>query len=238
MKLMFFLAAWKRPDITEICFMSINRLRSLGVHEIDCVAVISEASMIEICERHGIKWCMHENLPLGRKKNYGLTHAMRFDFDHLIEIGSDDVLKNDFLTVYDPWWGKRDILGMTQFVMMNSENGECRLWNHSNGTFGAGRSISRVALESCKELDGYKLWSDGINRGLDNDSTFRLAEKGFLEKRVKTDIPLLIDIKSSENINRYDFTPGGTTYEYAKAISGLSYEEVCALKDLRVYATV
>ena len=126
MKLMFFLAAWRRPEITEICFLGIKRLKAQQVHDIQCVAVISEASMIPMCKAYGIEWCIHENLPLGRKKNYGLTYAMRFDFDYMIEIGSDDILKNDFLRVYDPWFGKRDIIGLSKFVMMNSETGECR----------------------------------------------------------------------------------------------------------------
>lgn len=214
--------------------MGIERLRNNDLHEVDAVAVISEASMMELCEKYRVKWCMHENLPLGKKKNYGLTYAMRFDFDYLLEIGSDDLIKNSIFDVYAPWWGKKDVLGLTDFVMMNSEDGECRKWHHDRGAFGVGRAISRVALESMKTLDGYKLWDDKINRGLDNNSNFKLAFNGFLEARVHATEPVAIDIKSDENINRYDFTPGGDPYDYAKAISGLSYAELCALKSLHV----
>lgn len=211
--------------------MGIDRLRELGIHEIDCVCVISEESMIPLCEKYGVKWCMHQNLPLGRKKNYGLTHAMCFDFEYLIELGSDDILKDEFLEAYSHSWFKYHVISLQEMVMLNSENGECRKW--TTGGIGVGRAISRIALESVKEFDGYKLWSDGINRGLDNDSTFRLARNGFLEKRVSLPEPVAIDIKSEVNIHQYDFTPGGVPYDYTKAISGLSYAELCALKDMQ-----
>ena len=82
-KLLLFLAVWQRPVITEICFMGLERLRKN--FNVDAFAVISEDSMKPLCKKYSIDYCMHENLPLGSKKNYGLTQAMKKDFDFLVD---------------------------------------------------------------------------------------------------------------------------------------------------------
>jgi hypothetical protein len=226
-KFLVFLAVWKRPEITELCFMGLERLRKIV--DLQVVAVISEGRMIPLCKRYGIDWCMTYNNPLGAKKNYGLTYAMGKDFDFMIEIGSDDLLKNEFFDVYQ--WDK-DVMCLADFISMNSEDGECRRLSDRDGKFGLGRAISKDALVAM----GGMIWNQDQVHGLDNFSTFALARKGYLEKRFKSVEPVAIDVKSEVNI--WPFRRIGQPYDYAKAISGLSYREVCALKNLRKYATV
>src|SRR6478752_4031551 len=96
-RLLVFLAVWKRPEITEICFMGIDRLRKTGLFPIEAFAVISEESMIPLCEKYNIDYCFYKNEPLGEKKNFGLTEAYKKEWDYLVEIGSDDLLKNEYL---------------------------------------------------------------------------------------------------------------------------------------------
>jgi hypothetical protein len=226
-KLLFFLAVWKRPEITEICFMGLNRLKKLGRFHVEHFAVISEKSMIPLCEKYGIDWCMHENLPLGAKKNYGLTQAMKKDFDYLIEIGSDDILKNEFLDLYKY---DCDVLALADFIMMNTVDGECRRLTKRHAYYGVGRAISKRALSSLLSHGMYQLWNDRINHGLDNQSTFFLAKRGFLEKRISSPEPVAIDLKSSVNI--WPFQKIGIEYPTEKALEGLSEEEVRAIKSL------
>lgn len=213
--------------------MGLNRLKRTGLHDIQFVAVISEDSMKPLCKKFGIDYVMHKNEPLGEKKNVGLTYSMRKDFDYLVEIGSDDLLKNEFLELY-PW--DRSVYGLRDFVMMNSEDGECRRLNDRNAAFGLGRAIRRDALEAMRQPDGvYRLWKDTISHGMDNNSTWTLAKKGFLETRIKSPEPLAIDIKSETNI--WPFTRIGTEYSFEKAVEGLSIDEITALKSLQ-YASV
>lgn len=227
-KLLFFLAVWKRPEITEICFMGLNRLRK--VQDFEVVAVISEESMKPLCKRYGIEYVMYDNAPLGAKKNVGLTYCMSKRFDYLVEIGSDDLLKNEFFELY-PW--ERQLYGLRDFVVMNSEDGECRRLTNRDGAFGVGRAIRRDALELVKQPDGmYRLWNNGINRGMDNNSTWCLARKKVLEQRVKSDEPLAIDIKSETNI--WPYSKLGTEYSFEQAVKGLSTDEITALKSLHV----
>jgi hypothetical protein len=89
-KILIYLAVWKRPQITELCFLGIQRLRRS--FNVEALAVISEEEMKPLCEKYGVHWVMYKNEPLGEKKNYGLRKAKEFDFEYLMEIGSDDKL--------------------------------------------------------------------------------------------------------------------------------------------------
>lgn len=223
MKLLVYLAVWKRPEITEICFMGINRLRNAGLFSIQAFAVISEESMIPLCEKYNIDYVMHENKPLGKKKNFGLQAALKHDFDYMIETGSDDLIKTDILTLYP--WGEKHIFGLYDAAMINTATGSCKRLPGNAGMFGAGRAISREAI-----LSG-PIWTDGQNVGLDKISNFKLAERGFMQKRFKCDKPLITALKSETNIWSYKSVPGNK-YSFEEAIDGLSVEEITAIKCL------
>lgn len=224
-KLLVFLAVWKRPEITEICFLGLNRLRKHPDYDINVLAVISEESMIPLCESYNVNWVMHENLPLGRKKNFGLKESLKFDWEYLIEIGSDDLLKNEFLDLYKPYFGKHDVIRMSNFYFINSEDLECRQFN-SQSAFGLGRAIHRRVVE---KMGG--IWNDKISHGLDNNSRFTMARNGFLDKRVYCEKPVAIDIKSQDNIWPFNYLQG-VKCDTEEVFEGLSNEEIERIKIL------
>lgn len=152
MKLLVFLAVWKRPEITEICFVGINRLIRNSQIPIQAFAVISEESMIGLCEKYNIKWTFYKNEPVGEKKNHGLNEAMKLEWDYLLEIGSDDLVKDELVQLYAPFFGKYDLFGTKDAVIINSEDGMCRRLK-SDTTYGLGRCISRKALECAYGID-------------------------------------------------------------------------------------
>jgi hypothetical protein len=216
-KLLFFLAVWKRPEITEICFMGLQRLKKLGTFHVEHFAVISEVEMIPLCEKYGVEWCMHDNEPLGAKKNYGLRQAMKKEFDYLVE----------FLNVY-PF--DRDVMALSDFVMLNTEDGECRRLTKSHGYYGLGRAISKRCLTELFEKGSVGIWDNRLERGLDNYSSFYLSKRGYLEKRYKSLEPVAIDLKSDVNI--WPFKKNGSEYPIEKVLEGLSDEEITAIKRL------
>lgn len=225
-KLMIYMALWKRPEITEICFAGVNRLRNSGLFPIEAFAVLSEESMIPLCEKYDIKYVYHANLPLGEKKNFGLFHAYKHKWDYLIEIGSDDVLKTEYLHHFAPYFGKVDLLGINNFCYINSEDLACRQYKGVT-SYGVGRAISRRAIDRV----GTSIWNSRLNKGLDNSSNFFMARHGVLEQRVKSDMPLAIDIKSETNIWEFNYLYG-KEYPLEQALAGLSIEEVTKLKAL------
>ncbi len=236
MKLLIYLAVWQRPEITEICFMGINRLKNAGVFPIEAFAVISEESMIPLCEKYGIKYCMHENLPVGRKKNYGLRESLKLEWDYLVEIGSDDVLYNSYLEVIKEHIGQWDLLTINNMIFLDSISGECLNYKTNQMStqgrvIGMGRVISRKAIEKIGDL-----WSDKQNRGLDKESWFKIQFNGFRGKQIQTDFPLGIDIKSDVNI--WPYNPElGVQLNIDDVLQELSIEEAQAIKSL-VHAAV
>jgi hypothetical protein len=232
-KFLIYLAVWKRPEITEICFMGISRLKRL--FPVQAFAVLSPedpyfTELVGLCNRYDIEYCTHQNQPLGAKKNHGLKQLQEKEFDYLVEIGSDDLLKNEYFNLFD-LTEDRSVFALRDFVMIDSVTGACRRWSDRDAKFGLGRMIRRDALEGMK----WKLWSELSTCGLDNNSTFALARAGYLERRVKSDEPLAIDIKSETNI--WPFQEKGMSYPISKAFAGLSTEEVDAICSLK-YATV
>lgn len=225
-KLLIYLAVWKRPEITEICFMGIHRLRKSGLFPIEAFAVISEESMIPLCEKYGIGYCFYKNDPVGEKKNFGLTEAYKREWDYMIEIGSDDLLRTEYLEAMAPYFGKHDLLGIGHVVYINSEDGACRRYQ-TKTSFGCGRAISRAAINKV----GTKLWADRLNKGMDNNSMFFLARHGVLEKKVISSEPLAIDIKGPDNIWPFNYLIG-VHYELEDALKGLSEEETNAIRSL------
>lgn len=208
--------------------MGLKRLQKVPGFSIDPFAVISEPDMIPLCEKYGVSWCMTQNFPLGAKKNYGLSQAMKKDFDYLIEIGSDDIFKNEFLNLYT--WDK-DVFALSDFILMNTVDLECRRIAKHHAYFGSGRAISKNAL-----IKTGNLWADKLNKGLDNNSTVALAKKGFGERRISSVEPVGIDLKSEVNI--WPFEKKGAEYPLEKALSGLSEEEVNAIKCYRQKRTL
>lgn len=219
-KILIYLAVWKRPKITELCFRGIDRLKSHPDFDISALAVISEESMIPLCDQYGVKWVMYKNEPLGEKKNFGLKAAQKMDFDYLMEIGSDDLVLNELLDDYKRVIGKSQFFGISDAAYINSETGECRRLI-SRSTYGAGRMISRDALEKV----GFNLWYDHLNRGMDNNSVSALNRKGVPYFRVAPmDFPGVIDVKSQDNIWKFNYFLG-VEYDKENILNRLSEPE-------------
>ena len=145
-KILILIPVWKRPDITEICFAGLSRL---GLHRanIDVLAVISEVEYVARCKRYNISYTFFENQPLGAKKNHGLKIALERDWDYLMELNSDDVIKNELLDIYDSM--DDDYLALRNFCFLDSKTLNLRQIE-SKTAYGIARRYSRKAVESCK----------------------------------------------------------------------------------------
>jgi len=196
-KILIFLALWKRPKITELCFEGLNRLRTHPDFDIQVLAVLSEEEMKPLCAKYHVNYVECENSPLGRKKNYGLSFAKNHTFDYLMEIGSDDLILNELLDSYKPFIESGvKFFGIRDAAYIDSEGGYCNRLQ-SNSTYGAGRMIHRSLLE----LVDFRLWKETLERGLDNNSVFSFMRRGIDYKQVKPmAFPGVIDVKSAENI--------------------------------------
>lgn len=226
-KLLVFTALWKRPHIARICFHGINRLRRHPDYDITAFAVISEKEMIPLCEEFGVKWLMHDNQPLGRKKNAGLMFCQRFDFDWMMEIGSDDLVLNSLLDDYKPLTERHPFFGICDICFVDSTDGECNRYVNRQTMFGAGRMIRRDVLQRHK----WKIWPDDAVNVLDGKSLSVITEKFNIPYTMlrPIDYPQVIDIKSEVGIWPFEAFRG-VKYDITDLYEHLSSSEITLIE--------
>src|SRR5258706_4726897 len=155
-KILFYLAVWKRLEVTELCFMGLKRLMEYS--GASAFAVISEKSMIPLCKKYGIDFFEHENRPLGLKKNAGLNELMKKEFDYLIELGSDDLILNSVIDLYKPMMKSgEDFFGSNKILFIDSTNGQCRSYEALEGQYGMGWGLGRCVSRKLLEKVGSKV---------------------------------------------------------------------------------
>lgn len=136
---------WKRPEVTRICFQGIKRLQKKI--EIDPVCIYSEDQSKELCQEFGFESYHFENLPLGRKMNFGLDRALESKWDYLMTIGSDDILSEELFDIYSPLIEKRTMaFGVGCIYFYDTKTGK-QARQSGMQVYGAGRMIQREVLD-------------------------------------------------------------------------------------------
>lgn len=206
MKILIFTPVWKRKEVFEVCLSGIERLIKYAPKhfEIEALFMISEIWAAELLTEHEHKFIFTENEYLGDKKNTGLTYALEhIKFDYLLEIGSDDLITNEYLNIVEPLL-KRKVLQISanSVYFINIMNGQ-RAYFKTNSLVGLGRFIHREAIEEV--LKSTTLWNPKGIRGMDTYSAKQLLKKDIDFTQVQLSEPYLLDIKSSVGINTLEY---------------------------------
>lgn len=154
-------------------------------------------------DKGALGYVFHENKPLGKKWNYGLSYIQKEceNFDYVIITGSDDFFSPDLWE----WYKTLDVhyAGLLDFYFM--ENGKVKYnegfsANRKGEPHGAGRALHRSVLEAVN----WKLWDDNLNEGLDASMTRTLSklsmDKEFI--KVQSNGFVALDVKSDMNIHK------------------------------------
>ena len=186
MKIAILTPCWKREHITRLAFMGIDRIRKESGFTILPFAVISEKSMEALCEEFNIKYFYYKNDYLGEKKNFLLEKMLQFEWDYIMEIGSDDIVSTDLFSVYEdefkmqtPYFGLRDIF------IVDSRDGRCK--KSKIDLFGAGRCVHRSVVIKCgvgksiiEARDGFIVNNQVVKKGerasIDSDTAKQLVK--------------------------------------------------------------
>jgi len=203
MKILTFTPVWQRPEIFEICLQGIKRLQKYDPKrfQIQPFFVISESCAAKLLLKYKYDFVYAENAPLGAKKNTGIRYAFdNYDFDYIMEIGSDDLVTNEWLETALPLMEQN----VKQFhpcdvYFVDARNGETAYWK-TDKILGAGRFISREAIAQVIKRDN--LWEPVGRRGMDTYSWRQLLKYGIGNKIIDTGDVVSIDIKSDVNINQ------------------------------------
>lgn len=182
--------------------MGIQRLMKELPYESEAIAVLSEKSMIPLCEKYDVDWVWEENRPLGNKHNTGLKLALKKDWDYMVNLGSDDIVSTRLFEMYKPLFGTEDFFGINDIGFFSTFD-QGFIYHKTPAqriAFGAARVISRRLAEATK---GH-FWPSDWNKTLDRGSAQIAQELGFSCKTITVGEPLCIDIKSDVNIWGYD----------------------------------
>lgn len=147
------------------------------------------------------------NSRLGKKLNDGINAAiLKYDYDYIMNGGSDDLFHPKMIDLYLPYiLNKTKIFGLNKLYFY--QKGKDPLFFQYYNTphlVGAGRMIHRSVINAVK----YKytdLYDNDIRRGMDGMSARRMINCGFKQTIIDPDtFPMLVDIKSDENINSFE----------------------------------
>lgn len=214
MKVMIFLCAWKRPEITKACYKGIHRIKKTfaknGV-EADVFVTVSEDYHAELAEQNGFKWIMTDNSPVGQKHHNGLMAAMIEDWDYIMQLGSDDLISDHYIDECCKELGKHHVLGSNYYYFYDIANKEvASIMMKGNAPGGAGRFVRRDIIQACIDRKGF-FWQRHLNKGLDRSSWKAMcwANKDLTWKTLEFNEPILVDIKSKDSMNNYEIMISG-----------------------------
>lgn len=204
-KIMILLPIWGRMNITELCLSNLKKLKE--DYDIEVLCVISEQWAKLMAFKYGFKWCEVSNDDLGHKMNYGIEKALKYDFDYLMNLGSDDIITKELLDEYkEHMESNSPMFGITKVCFFDSKTKELKEVNYGH-LIGAGRMIRRDVLCKCTVANGkVSMYDKGLERGLDNNSRKRFMSIAMRELDLKGN--MIVDIKGDENIWKFSDLKG------------------------------
>lgn len=206
LKVVVFTPIWGRHDIVKIWQKGVERIKNYNpqVFEIIPFCMVSNKEDRELIESFGYDYIETENKPLGRKHNKGLEALKDREFDYILQLGSDDLITNEYLHyLLSPMLSREPVFGVNRLLFCEpSTEKACRfeLTTQDNILIGAGRCISYEAIEALN----FNLWPNDINRGLDMTSQANLYEVGAMPFSIATGDFCVLDVKSDTNIWSYN----------------------------------
>lgn len=182
--------------------------RLLNKNKVDvviCVGATEDEEMV--CLKAGAKFYFHENMPLGKKWNYGFQKAKLEKPDVCLFVGSSDWLSDNWLPELLPYMNEFDMIGKPDFTMMDiSENIRCVKWGgyvkeRKDESIGIGRLISARILDKMN----WKPFIDDKNNSMDHAMYNKVSELGG--EIALTRDPNLVPLSLSTNrwINKHRF---------------------------------
>lgn len=205
MRIRILIPLWKRPEVTRFCFEGVKRLQAKSKHEIEVSCVLSEPEFIEMCTEFGFNWSFALNLPLGDKLNSGIKSTLKYKYDYLMMMNSDDVIEAELIdSYYEPFFeSSNPYFGVDTVTYVNWKTKEAREVHYDYSILGIGKMIRRDVVESAlKKLK--QVYRPELNRCLDDTMIDNMIKIGVFPSFVKYEGMLAMDFKSETNIWPWD----------------------------------
>lgn len=150
-KVLLLIAVYKRIDITEKCYkwLSEKMLPWFAAHsvEVQPLIIYSEEQHKKLAEKFCFDYIFADNAPLGRKMNIGLRGALTFEWDYLLQLGSDDFISFEGIQAIARALHDGEKWGGFNRLLVGSIDSELIYEVETSQIFGAGRFIHRELVE-------------------------------------------------------------------------------------------
>ena len=180
-RILLYFAVHQRIEILKVCLQGIKRLQRYDKKRFEIIpfAVCSTQEESNVLLHFEIPHIIHPNQPLGEKKNAGLRAALTLEWDYLMELGSDDLLKNELLDLYYPKFVNGEMTwGLNACYFY--EVGTHKVGIHENHyPIGAGRCFKRdvFKLASARVKLKVKNAMGGVARSYNGGGTYEMTRQ-------------------------------------------------------------
>jgi len=160
--------------------------------------VISEKYYEVVCKAYGFDFVYAENNPLGAKINTGIIHSLTNEYDYLMMMNSDDIIKAELLDkYYEPFFESLNpFFGIDKVTYVNFDTKEAREFSYEYTVLGIGKCIRRDIVLSMKG----SLYPERLNKCLDDNMMDIMISNKVYPSFAKYEGQLAMDFKSETNI--------------------------------------
>ena len=147
----------------------------------------------------------HDN-PVSNKLNYALQHCK--DYDKVMIWGSDNFASDNAINRL--FKSKSKVVGYDSIYFHSVKTGKWSRFKQKSMTIGVGRTYKKSVLQA---LD-YKLYDEGLNKGLDSNA----RQKYDKETVLKLGNNWILDVKFEQNITAHNIVDLGEECEPIKEL--------------------
>lgn len=221
-KILILLPIWKREKITRIC---LDNLRDLKKEiDLEVLCVVSESWAKIAAFEYGFKYVEASNECLGTKMNIGVKESLRYKYDYLMNMGSDDIITKELFRLYETHFNRNEkMFGCTKLTFIDSKEKSAKRFDYKV-MIGAGRCIRRDLIEGVGDM-----YDTNIDCGFDANSMRKFSRHSMTE--IENPFDTIYDIKSDVNIWNYKELPGDAV-NFETAVSGLNTKQIDSILDL------
>jgi hypothetical protein len=225
-------ATYGRPDVTELFVKGIHRLRN-AISETFPVIVTGDNH--PAFDDYDIEFYPQKNEPVSEKFNVSLRHAMKHNPRHIMIMGSDNLILNEQFTDLIKHKEGVDYLGYEYvffYSLSGDTMGQIKEQRSSVGfnIVGAGRTMSYDLVERSMVRANKGLWYPPKNRSLDNLMFNNISS--HIQKAYS--LPgFVVDVKTEENINKFDLWKGLPNVTEGYVINQLSVNERRVIRKIK-----
>lgn len=149
---------------------------------------------------------LSNDMPLATRHNKALKSMLEdeWQWDYLMQLGSDDLITSDGLATAAKWMKQGCKFGsFTKCALVSLCRTKMRV-HHSQGNMGAGRFVHRSLIEATIKEHGH-MWSPHLIKGLDGNSERLITSTTRVAVHpIGTYLPVVFDLKTSDNLHHYD----------------------------------